>query len=142
MGPWHPAYGGTLNRNDYSWTRSASMVFIEQPAGVGFSFSTDRSILRDFNDHRAAEDNVKIIRAFYKKFPDALDLDLYLASESYGGHYIPQWTYEILNVESNSDLRRRLKGYLVGNPFTSFASGSIAMTNILWGLQLIPKNAW
>jgi hypothetical protein len=31
---------------------------------------------------------------------------------------------------------------LVGNPFTSYASASVAMANVLWGLQLIPRTAW
>jgi serine carboxypeptidase-like clade 2 len=118
------------------------MVFLEQPAGVGFSFTTDPTILGDFNDMRASLDNVKTIRAFYKKFPRMADKPFYLASESYGGHYIPHWTYQILNDPNNEDIRAKFKGYLVGNPYTSFASGSIAMANVMWGLQLIPATAW
>jgi hypothetical protein len=142
MGPLHPGAGGTLNRNPWAWTKYSSMVFIEQPAGVGYSYSTDPSLLDDFNDNRAAHDNVQIIRAFRAKFPEAAAKPYYLASESYGGHYIPHWTYNILNDDANKDLRSSFKGYLVGNPFTSFASGSIAMANVLWGLQLIPFPAW
>jgi hypothetical protein len=31
---------------------------------------------------------------------------------------------------------------MVGNPFTSLASGSIAMAHALWGLQLVPISSW
>ena len=142
MGPIRPIKDGKLDRNPHTWTRIASMVFLEQPAGVGFSYSTDESLLLDFNDYRASTDNVKIIRKFFEKFPERKQNPFYLASESYGGHYIPHWSYQIIAHEANADLLKQFKGYLVGNPFTSYASGSIAMANVLWGLQLIPKTAW
>lgn len=142
MGPLRPVKNGQIDRNPYTWTRLASMVFLEQPAGVGFSYSMDEKILTDFNDFRASSDNVKIIRKFYEKFPSMRRNPFYLASESYGGHYIPHWTYQIISNPSNKDLLSNFKGYLVGNPYTSYASGSLAMANVMWGLQLIPQPAW
>lgn len=41
MGPWRANEYGGLTRNPYAWTKHASMVFLEQPIGVGFSYSTD-----------------------------------------------------------------------------------------------------
>jgi hypothetical protein len=39
-------------------------------------------------------------------------------------------------------LRRGFQGILLGNPFTSYASGSLGMYQAMWGLQMIPKPAW
>lgn len=142
MGPLRPIEDGQITRNPWTWTKLSSMVFLEQPAGVGFSYSTDDSILTDFNDYRASIDNVRIIRSFFDKFPSLRKNAFYLASESYGGHYIPHWTYQLFDNNENSDLRETFKGYLVGNPFTSYASSSIGMANVVWGLQLVPKPAW
>lgn len=142
MGPYRPAANGSLTRNPFSWTRMSSMVFLEQPVGVGYSFTTNKDLLSTFNDLRASIDNLKILKAFFGKFPERKNNDFYLASESYGGHYIPQWTLQVLNDPQSTDLQRQFKGFLVGNPFTSFASGSIAFANILWGLQLVPAPAW
>lgn len=141
MGPWRPISNGSLARNPFSWTKYASMVFLEQPVGVGFSFTTDETLLGSFNDYRAANDNLLILKAFFAQFPTRSQNSFYLSAESYGGHYIPQWTLKVLN-DPDQSLRDRFKGVLVGNPFTSFASGTIAMANVLWGLQLVPAPAW
>ncbi len=142
MGPWRPMSDGQLARNPYSWTKLASMVFLEQPVGVGFSYTTNKAGIEDFNDYRASRDNLMIIKKFFETYPERKGQDFYLASESYGGHYIPQWTLQLFNDPTSEDLRKSFKGYLVGNPYTSFASGTIAMMNVLWGLQLIPLPAW
>ncbi len=130
---------GSLVSNPYSWTKLASLVFLEQPVGVGFSYGTDEEELLTFNDYRAAVDNILAIKAFFRKFPERANQPFYIASESYGGHFIPQWTLQVLEDES---LRSRFKGMLVGNPFTSYASGSVAMAHVMWGLQMVPAPLW
>ena len=142
MGPWRPVSDGQLARNPSSWTKYASMVFVEQPVGVGYSYTTDDHDVQDFNDFRAARDNVMIVKQFFETYPERKGQDFYLASESYGGHYMVQWTLALLNDPGSAELRKHFKGYMVGNPYTSFASGTIAMMNVLWGLQLIPQPAW
>jgi carboxypeptidase C (cathepsin A) len=39
QGPFRPNKDMTLSMNDYAWNKIANMVFIEQPCGVGFSYS-------------------------------------------------------------------------------------------------------
>lgn len=138
LGPWRPQLDGTLAYNTASWTSLASIVFLEQPAGVGFSYSTDANDLHS-NDFKAARDNLATIREFYKRFPERRTNKMYLASESYGGHYIPQLTLLLLEDE---ELSQHFEGFLVGNPYTSFASGDLASVNTMWGLQLIDYPLW
>lgn len=131
----------SIAHNPYSWSSLASLVFLEQPAGVGFSYTTDESLQYAWNDFRAATDNLLTLKAFFQRFPEqaASSSGFYISSESYGGHYMPQLTLQIFN---DPDLRQRFRGMLVGNPFTSYAAGSIAMANVAWGLQIVPKPLW
>jgi hypothetical protein len=78
-----------LSPNQYAWNKVASILYVEQPAGVGFSYSDTKA---DFTtgDAKAASDNYVLIREFLKRFPNVQGNDFYIASESYGGHYMPQ----------------------------------------------------
>lgn len=56
-------------------------MFIEQPAGVGFSYTTSMSEKESFNDFRAANDNLMIIKEFLKRFPERSKNHFYISSE-------------------------------------------------------------
>jgi len=142
IGPWRPIDGGDdgvyLVDNPYAWNRFANVVFVEQPVGVGFSYSSVP--YSDYGDDTAAEDNLLTIEAFFNIFPERQSNDLFLASESYGGHYIPQLALRLL--DSQLSVRSRLRGILVGNPWVSFGSGFVARAHAFWGYQLIPAPLW
>ena len=142
FGPWRPHSDGTISHNPFTWTSEASIVFLEQPAGVGFSYSTDPNVVNSWDDSKAAKDNLLTLNAFFNRFPEQINntIGFYIASESYGGHYIPQWTLQIF--DNSPTIIPKFRGILLGNPFTSFASGDIAMANVLWGLQLVPAPMW
>ena len=142
FGPWRPLRNGSITYNPYSWSRLANLVFIEQPAGVGFSFTTSSTLRKNYNDYRASTDNLQTIKEYFQRFPQRLKNGFHIAAESYGGHYIPQLTLEILNDKADDGLLGQFKGYLVGNPYTSYASGAVGGVKVGWGLQLVPKPEW
>ncbi|ONK58024.1 uncharacterized protein A4U43_C09F7120 [Asparagus officinalis] len=88
-GPFRPS-GQMLVRNEYSWNREANMLFLESPAGVGFSYSSDNSYYGGVDDNMTAMDNLVFLQRWFEKFPQYKNRDLYIAGESYAGHYIPQ----------------------------------------------------
>lgn len=61
-GPWVMDDGDeTFHENPYSWNTNASVLYIEMPAGVGFSYcnTTEGSGANcTFEDTNAAEDNL------------------------------------------------------------------------------------
>lgn len=94
-GPFFINASGTLRRNPWSWNSVANMLYVEQPAGVGFSYSENQD---DYytGDQPAAQDNYQMILAFLERFPERQGNPFYISSESYGGHYMPQCTYKAL----------------------------------------------
>jgi carboxypeptidase C (cathepsin A) len=146
-GPFVVAANNTLVANPFSWNQLANMIYIEQPTGVGFSYSNTTD---DYNvgDQQAAEDMYTFIQGFYAKFPSYRSNPFHLSSESYGGHYLPTSALQILQQQAaNTDPTQviNFKGFMVGNPWTDEETNDIATINKFWGDGLLPiptYNQW
>ncbi|KAF8269045.1 putative carboxypeptidase S1 [Lactarius quietus] len=79
--------GSTPVLNPYSWNSYANMLYVDQPIGTGFSFGTDNA-----NSTLTAAPFVwKLLQAFYARFPKYENRKFGLFTESYGGHYGPEF---------------------------------------------------
>lgn len=74
--------------NEWTWNAEANMLYIEQPAGVGFSYC-EGEVNCTFDDHTSGEDNLKALLGWYAKFPEYANNELYISGESYAGIYVP-----------------------------------------------------
>ena len=113
-GPFTPKPEGKgLLSVECAWNNLANMIFVESPAGVGFSSSKNVS---DYTvgDDRTASDLVVFLAGFLKKYPKYVNRKFYLAGESYAGHYIPHLALKLTKANLSLDF----KGFLVGNPWT------------------------
>ncbi|KAG8887476.1 hypothetical protein FRB98_009557 [Tulasnella sp. 332] len=108
--------------NPYAWNNNASVFFLDQPVGVGFSYA-------DYGIHvstteEAARDVYAFIFLFIEHFSEFKGRALHLSGESYGGRYLPVFASEI--VDSNAAAVRaghepiNLKSVLIGNGWTNF----------------------
>jgi cathepsin A (carboxypeptidase C)/serine carboxypeptidase-like clade 2 len=110
------------------------MIFIEQPAGVGFS-SVDGNTTYD--DASSALDNYRFILGFLDRFPEYKANEFYITSESYGGHYLPTLAMQLVQ---NGGVNFR--GLAVGNPLTYMPYRDYGQYATFAGHQLIPKPLW
>ncbi|BFZ62094.1 hypothetical protein YB2330_003173 [Saitoella coloradoensis] len=84
--------GDKVKRNEFSWNNNASVIFLDQPVNVGYSYG-DESVS---NTVAAGQDVYALLTLFFKQFPEYADLPFHIAGESYAGHYIPVFAKEIL----------------------------------------------
>ncbi|GAA5834413.1 hypothetical protein JCM9279_004309 [Rhodotorula babjevae] len=97
-----------------AWNEYANVLFLDQPAGTGFSFVTKNDDVRELP--AAAEQVVMFLANFYKVFPEFSNMDTFIAGESYAGQYIP---YIADAIDKTMLLPTRLKGLLIGNGWIS-----------------------
>jgi len=92
----------------------ANVLFLESPAGVGFSYSNKSSDYATNGDKRTAADNYLFLVNWLERFPEYKNSDFFIAGESYAGHYVPQLAHTILyhNKRANKAIIN-LKGILV-----------------------------
>ncbi|KAJ8748720.1 hypothetical protein K2173_011269 [Erythroxylum novogranatense] len=116
LGPFRVLSDGkTLFRNKYAWNKVANVLFVESPAGVGFSYSNTSSDYDNSGDRITAKDNYMFIRNWLERFPEYKDRDFYISGESYAGHYVPQLAHTILYHNKNCKNIINLKGIIIGN---------------------------
>ena len=134
QGPFRPSAHGWLLPNDFAWTRYASVVFIEQPVGVGFSRSG--KMAETYSDGNAASDNYRFVVNFFERFRELKKNEFYITSESYGGHYMPMLAKQIVDRGGVPQFR----GFMVGNPLTSGPLRDFGEFATFAGHQLLPKS--
>lgn len=113
-GPFHVNDdGNTLYINKYSWNKIANMLYLESPAGVGYSYSDSGNYTT--NDKEVAESNYLALQDFFRKFPNFTKNDFYIFGESYGGIYTPTLSLKI----AEGTAKINFKGFAVGNGLSS-----------------------
>eukprot|EP01090_Pellita_catalonica_P004442 TRINITY_DN14270_c0_g1_i1.p1 TRINITY_DN14270_c0_g1~~TRINITY_DN14270_c0_g1_i1.p1 ORF type:complete len:410 (-),score=41.51 TRINITY_DN14270_c0_g1_i1:35-1264(-) len=130
-GPYHPDVSSARAEGmipfSYGWNRFANTLYIESPAGVGFSYSNTPS---DYNtgDNQTATDNYHFLQDWLNVFTDYKKHDLWLTGESYAGVYVPTLAYKIV-TGANIPLKDQLKGIMLGNPVLDCPQFGINVNN-------------
>mmetsp|Transcript_88873 Transcript_88873/g.167471 ORF Transcript_88873/g.167471 Transcript_88873/m.167471 type:complete len:486 (-) Transcript_88873:133-1590(-) len=114
-GPCKVSKDGSRTRlNPYSWHTNANVMWVDQPAGVGFSTG-----LGTHNENGVAQNMFTFLQNFYKQFPEYQTQDFYIFGESYAGHYVPAIGHRIWSGnKAGEGIKIPLAGIAIGNGLT------------------------
>ncbi|KAK9168904.1 hypothetical protein Syun_001044 [Stephania yunnanensis] len=135
--------GKTLFMNPYSWNKLANLLFLESPAGVGFSYTNTTADLYNAGDQRTAEDAYVFLVKWFERFPQYMHRDFYIAGESYAGHYVPQLSQ--LVYRKNKGIENPIinfKGFMVGNAVTDDYHDYVGTFEYWWTHGLISDSTY
>jgi len=120
MGPIHFAKQASLGLvyNNFTWTTIANMIFLESPAGVGFSYTTSGSIPQ-YNDTGVATDNYNFLVNWFAAFPSYKTNPFWITGESYAGVYVPKLGNLVMQAAIKKTFPGNFKGVMVGNGVTN-----------------------
>ncbi|KAF4656022.1 hypothetical protein FOL47_009192 [Perkinsus chesapeaki] len=119
-GPCNIQPNATTVPNPFSWTEASNMLWVDQPAGTGFSTGA-----YDRDEDEVSEDMYKFLQAFFKRFPE-YNKEFYITGESFGGQYVPSLAARI--VRKNGQIKTEgtnservvidFRGMAIGNGIT------------------------
>ena len=90
------------------------MLFVEIPAGVGYSYSNTTSDYHITGDKRSTDDAFTFLVNWLERFPKYRDRDFFITGESYAGHYVPELANLIIsNNRARGATNVKLKGVAV-----------------------------
>ncbi|VDP14290.1 unnamed protein product [Onchocerca flexuosa] len=139
MGPYLISEDGkTLHENPFAWNKRASVVYMESPAGVGYSYSINGNIKT--NDDQTAEENYAGIKEFFKTFPQYRNHSVYIMGESYGGIYVP--TLTVLVLRGRKQFPINLKGIAIGNGYVSEVLNIDTAVLFAYNHGLVDEKTW
>lgn len=127
--------GSQLTVNPYAWNKVANIIFLESPAGVGYSYSDDQVYIH--NDDKTSANNLLAIKSWFDKFPQYKDNDFYLSGESYAGVYIPTLSVRLLDEPTIN-----YKGFAIGNGYLDQTLLGNSVIRFAYHHGLIESSMW
>ncbi|CAI9115882.1 OLC1v1016893C1 [Oldenlandia corymbosa var. corymbosa] len=135
-------YDGTLPKlilNPYSWTKVASIIFVDQPVGTGFSYAKTAKASQSTTS-KNSDQLYEFLKKWLIDHPEFISNPFYVGGNSYGGVMVPIVSQLISNGnEVEVEPIINLKGYMVGNPGTG--NGNYAVPHA-HGLGLISNELY
>ncbi|KAJ4788395.1 Carboxypeptidase [Rhynchospora pubera] len=117
-GPFSITKNLSLVWNNYGWDKASNILYVDQPTGTGFSYTTDERDIRH-DETGVSNDLYDFLQGFFAKHPEYVDNDFYITGESYAGHYVPALASRVhRGNKANEGLHINLKGFAIGNGLT------------------------
>ncbi|XP_033131152.1 serine carboxypeptidase-like 2 [Brassica rapa] len=133
-------YNGTLPSlvsTTYSWTKTTSIIFLDQPVGTGFSYSRTQLVDKP-SDSGEAKRVHEFLQKWLGKHEEFISNPLYVGGDSYSGKVVPALVQEI--SKGNYQCCKppiNLQGYVLGNPLTEFETDMNSRIPFAHGMALI-----
>ncbi|XP_023732068.1 serine carboxypeptidase-like 17 [Lactuca sativa] len=107
-----------LEINPDRWIQAANILYLDQPAGAGFSYAKTPEAYTT-NDTLSTMQIYDFLKKWLVDHPKFLNNPFYLGGDSYNGILVPMVLQEIYNGnEVGEEPQIKIKGYMLGNPLT------------------------
>ncbi|KAG2450264.1 hypothetical protein HYH02_004775 [Chlamydomonas schloesseri] len=112
-----------IEPNPFSWTKLATVIYVDSPAGAGMSYSGRPDVDYHTNDQYTIADLVTFLQGLTERYPELATAPFHIAGESYAGVYVPLLADALVTANRQREAAGRpplvqLQGYAVGNPVT------------------------
>ncbi len=105
-----------LRRRRYAWTNDYNVLYIDQPVGVGYSFTNSKKGYISTQEE-VGEHLYRALVQFFQLYPQ-LRNNFYVSGESYAGKYLPTIAYKIHHENMFSNFTINLKGLFIVSGFS------------------------
>ncbi|XP_024969566.1 serine carboxypeptidase-like [Cynara cardunculus var. scolymus] len=141
-GPFKIGKNLTLVWNEYGWDQAANLLYVDQPTGTGFSYSSDKRDIR--HDEKGVSDDLyDFLQSFFTEHPELVNNDFYITGESYAGHYIPAVAARVHQGNKDKEgIHINLKGFAIGNGLTDPAIQYKAYTDYALDMGIISESQY
>ncbi|XP_042476230.1 serine carboxypeptidase 1-like, partial [Macadamia integrifolia] len=131
-----------LHLNPHSWSRVSNIIYLDSPAGVGFSYSKLQDDYKT-GDFKTASESHNFLLKWFEQYPEFLSSPFYLAGESFAGVYVPTLASEVAKgIIAGLKPILNFKGYIIGNGVTDEVIDCNAFVPFEHGMGLISDDLY
>ncbi|KAH9524323.1 hypothetical protein Btru_054149 [Bulinus truncatus] len=128
-----------LERWNQSWAENFSMLYIDNPVGVGYSYTESGERGYRTSQDGYSKDLQEFIEQFYVMFPEYLQRQLYIGGQSYAGKFVTSFAYRLHRRLVTGQSKIPLTGIYLGAPFLDPYSQSRAMAGYFYSSGAISQ---
>ncbi|XP_026388598.1 serine carboxypeptidase-like 2 isoform X2 [Papaver somniferum] len=132
----------TLVQNPYSWTKVASIIFLDSPVGTGFSYSRSQHGWMT-SDLKSANQAYQFLKKWLIIHPEFTSNPIYISGDSYSGLPVPVIVQHILDGnEAGHKPFINVKGIVLGNAVTEPTLEGNSKIPFVHGMGLISEELY
>ncbi|KAM9296628.1 retinoid-inducible serine carboxypeptidase [Gastrophryne carolinensis] len=128
-----------LKPRNGSWVQVANLLFVDNPVGTGYSYTTNRAA---FTKDVAAisSDMLILLKQIFNSKPEFQATPFYIFSESYGGKMAAAISLTIHKATQAGDLKCNFKGVALGDSWISPIDSVMTWGPYLYSMSLLDDN--
>ncbi|GAB1608343.1 retinoid-inducible serine carboxypeptidase-like [Argonauta hians] len=122
----------------YSWISEASLLFVDNPVGTGFSYVTsDSALARDVNT--ISHDLIEMLKEVMKKKTMFQKVPLYIFAESYGGKMASVFSLDLWKAIQQGKVKCNFRGLAMGDSWIDPSKIVLSWAPFLYTMSLIDE---
>ena len=124
-----------LNSRNSTWIQTANVLFVDNPAGVGFSVADYSSVAKSIEE--ISFDLLSVLKTFMDEHSYFRSNPFYVFGQSYGGKMAASFTADLHKAIQNNEIQCNLKGVGIGNGFVSPIDSIGSWPSMVYEMSLI-----
>jgi len=113
-GPYFVNQDMSLGTRATSWNDNATVIFVDQPGGTGYSWVQNPAGYVK-NETQVADDMYSFLTQFFAVYSQFSKLPFFITGESYAGHYIPALAARVKQGNQQGGAFINMMGLAIGN---------------------------
>lgn len=125
-----------LKPRNLTWVREASVLFVDNPVGTGFSYANNsQAFAKDINT--VASDMLVLLKGFFDAQPEFQNIPFYIFSESYGGKMAAAVSLELHKAVQAGSIKCNFSGAALGDSWISPLDSVLSWGPYLYSTSLL-----
>ncbi|XP_029456561.1 retinoid-inducible serine carboxypeptidase isoform X2 [Rhinatrema bivittatum] len=130
-----------LKARNTTWVQAASVLFVDNPVGTGFSYTNDSNAFAK-DVATVATDMMVLLKEFFKSKPEFQNIPFYIFSESYGGKMAAAISLEIHKAVQAGSIKCNFAGVALGDSWISPIDSVLTWGPYLYSTSLLDDEGY